>query len=150
MLYTHVYVSKALVSSSKEALERMCADFATSNARHGITGMMFFIGDHFVQILEGEHEAVWKLLTNIRQDPRNEQFRTLYHGRLVRRRFPRWNMRLMRLNDQAKLAPEELKRLKESLRFLMNGEPSRESAQRLLSKLPLLLPLDYYAALRAS
>lgn len=150
MLYTHVYVSKSLVSSDKDELEKMCAPFAVTNARHEITGMMFSIGDHFVQILEGERDVVWQLLNNVRRDPRNEHFRTLYHGGLQRRRFPRWNMRLMRLNDQAQLAPDQLQRLKESLRFLMKGDPSRESAQRLLSKLPLLIPLDYYAVLRTS
>jgi hypothetical protein len=150
MLYTHVYMSEAAKAYARAELDGMCAPFAAANARHGITGMMFYVGDHFVQILEGEREAVWQLLTNIRHDPRNHTFRTLYHGRLTRRRYPRWNMRVMRLNDRVQLPPERLAHLKQSLRFLMEGNRSREAAQRLLSELPRLIPLDYYAALRAS
>jgi hypothetical protein len=150
MLYTHVYVSQSTTLYNKAQLERMCQSFAAANARHGITGMMFYVGDHFVQILEGERQVVWQLLHNIRRDPRNQLFRTLYHGRLTRRRFPRWNMRVMRLNDRVVLPAAQLERLKECLLGLMEGDRSRESAQRLLSELPRLIPLDYYAALRAS
>lgn len=150
MLYTHVYMSQAAEAYDRVQLDEMCAAFATANAQHGITGMMFFVGDHFVQILEGEREVVWRLLNNIRFDARNQSFRTLYHGRLMRRRYPRWNMRVMRLNDRVMLPPERLAHLKQSLRFLMEGNRSREAAQRLLSELPRLIPLDYYAALRAS
>lgn len=150
MLYTHVYVSQATKAFGKAQLDKMNAAFSAANAQYGITGMMFFVGDHFIQILEGEREVVWQLLTNIRRDPRNQRFRTLYHGRLTRRRYPRWNMRLMRLNDRVVLPPEKLAQLKQRLLGLMEVDRSRESAQRLLSELPLLIPLDYYAALRAS
>lgn len=150
MLYTHVYVSKATSAFSRTQLERMCDAFATANARHAVTGMMFYIGDHFVQILEGERHVVWQLIHNIRADARNERFRTLYHGRLLRRRYPRWNMRVMRLDDRVVLPPAQLQRLKQCLEGLMKDQCDRQSSQRLLCELPRLIPLDHYAAIRAT
>jgi hypothetical protein len=148
MLYTHVYTSETSSALSAAELDRMCRGFAAANREAGITGMLFVVGDHFVQVLEGERDAVWQLLHRIIRDPRNRRLRTLYHGRLMRRRFPSWNMRWMRLDDRVVLRLPALQRLRERLRVLMSEEPSRESMMRVLGELPRLLPLDYYARRR--
>jgi hypothetical protein len=148
MLYTHIYASEVCAVLGRAELSRMCRSFAAANREAGITGMLFVIGDHFVQVLEGEREAVWTLLHRIRRDPRNRRLRTLYHGRLVRRRFPAWNMRWMRLDDRVALRLPALERLRRCLRVMMSEEPSRQSMMRLLGELPQLWPLDYYARRR--
>lgn len=148
MLYTHVYVSEATAALSIDDLEAMCAGFPEANARHAVTGIMFLVGRHFVQVLEGEREVVWSLIHNIRKDKRSHGFHTLYHGRLLRRRFPSWNMRWMRLDDHVKLNAPAMAHLRDRLRALMSRELSRESTQRLLIELPRLLPLEFYAALK--
>jgi hypothetical protein len=145
MLYTHVYASEAHTALGRAELDRMCREFAKANREAGITGMLFVVGDHFVQVLEGERDAVWGLLRRIMRDPRNRRLRTLYHGRLMRRRFPAWNMRWMRLDDRVVLRTPALERLRERLRTLMSEEPTRQSMMRVLGELPQLLPLDYYA-----
>ncbi len=145
MLYTHVYASEASADLSTAELDRMCRSFAAANRKANITGMLFVVGDHFVQVLEGEREVVWELLRKVMKDQRNRRLRTLYHGRLMHRRFPSWNMRWMRLDDRVVLKQPEFKRLRDRLGVLMGEEPSRQSMMRLLGELPRLLKLDYYA-----
>lgn len=145
MLYTHVYASEARTAIGRAELDHMCRSFAAANREADITGMLFVVGDHFVQVLEGERDAVWTLLRKIIRDPRNCHLRTLYHGRLMRRRFPAWNMRWMRLDDRVVLRMPALERLRERLRVLMSEELTRQSMMRVLGELPQLLPLRYYA-----
>lgn len=146
MLYTHVYTSESTEWLDEPRLRAMAAEFSARNALHGITGMMFLVGRHFVQILEGERETVWRLLHNIRADARSRGFITLYHGALLKRRFPRWNMRAMRLDDEVRLSAPGVKALRDHLHHLMAADGDRQATERLLHELPRLLPLAFYAA----
>lgn len=54
--------------------------FRTNNERAGITGMLLYKDGNFMQLLEGEKEAVLRLHKNIIVDPRHKGFLTLLQG----------------------------------------------------------------------
>src|SRR6476620_3348194 len=74
-LHRLLYASKAHVDPSGKSL-RDIVDTATSrNAALGVTGVLCFSGDHFLQLLEGPVIALEKLMTSIRGDDRHSILR---------------------------------------------------------------------------
>jgi hypothetical protein len=68
--------------------------FARSfNRDNGITGILVFDGEHFVQLLEGEPRAVMALASRIECDRRHELFEIVHEQEHdAERRFPRWSL----------------------------------------------------------
>lgn len=59
--------------------------------RHRITGALLVADDVFVQVLEGEEDAVRSLYCRIELDPRHEAVTVLQSG-MTERVFPCWSM----------------------------------------------------------
>ncbi len=65
-----------------------------NNERDGITGALLFDGAWFVQILEGDREAISAALWRIARDPRHDNV-TVIETRTIRQRsFANWRMGL--------------------------------------------------------
>jgi hypothetical protein len=74
-LHRLLYASKAHVDPCGKSL-RDIVDTATSrNAALGVTGVLCFSGDHFLQLLEGPVSALEELMTSIRGDDRHSILR---------------------------------------------------------------------------
>ena len=70
------------------------------NAIHGLSGVLMFDGQHFMQYLEGPKEDVWKLLVSIAQDPRHVEFKIQDQGECAGERlFTGWSMGYALVND---------------------------------------------------
>jgi len=67
--------------------------------RLGITGMLLYEGGNFLQALEGEQEAVMKLVATIEVDRRHKRFNVLLNETSERRLFPDWSMAFRDLTD---------------------------------------------------
>jgi len=63
-----------------------------NNARDGITGFLHSEQDHFLQYLEGPHDAVMTKLAKIQKDPRHYNFMILADGTTDERLYPGWDM----------------------------------------------------------
>lgn len=63
-----------------------------NNALADITGFLLFDEGTFVQILEGEREAVEGTFQRIRTDARHKDVMTIGTREIRRRSFPRWSM----------------------------------------------------------
>ena len=87
-----VYVSVAAENVSKDELLGILAHSRTKNADAGITGMLLYKDGNFMQVLEGEEQAVRDLYARIRRDPRHLGIVTLVEGERERRRFGDWSM----------------------------------------------------------
>jgi hypothetical protein len=62
------------------------------NKRNGVTGALLFENGHFVQILEGEEEAVRTTMAHIERDKRHRNIRTLAVTSITARAFDSWWM----------------------------------------------------------
>lgn len=76
---------------------------ARNNAAAGITGLLLFNGRNFLQLLEGERDAVDSLLDRVESDPRHSGVVVVTDLEVAERSFPDWSMRLLRLAEDAEL-----------------------------------------------
>ncbi len=65
---------------------------AQRNEEHGITGFLFYFDNRFVQILEGEFEAVTHIYSRIRHDERHKGARIIWFSEIEGRDFSKWSM----------------------------------------------------------
>lgn len=93
-----VYVSSANTLFSPSELVDLLAQCHEQNATVGITGMLLYKDGNFMQVLEGEEEAVRALHSKISRDPRHQGLLTLAQGPLAERQFPDWSMGFRDLN----------------------------------------------------
>lgn len=62
------------------------------NRRLGITGFLFYFDQQFVQILEGEFDAVSHVFSGIRRDQRHKDLQLLWFQDVDSRVFSDWSM----------------------------------------------------------
>lgn len=91
MLVRLLYVSRA-VDPSPAALEAILTQSRQYNPTHGITGILCYGGDVFLQALEGGRMAVNELYTHIQRDPRHKDVVLLRYEEITERRFGGWTM----------------------------------------------------------
>ena len=77
MLYTIIYISRATDCVSEESLQDILKASRHNNPSTGVSGMLLYKDGEFMQALEGEQEAVLKLMNRIAGDPRHSDILTL-------------------------------------------------------------------------
>lgn len=87
-----IYSSKAVDAFSKAALVDLLEQARKRNQAAGISGMLIYADSSFLQIMEGEADAVDALFGRIRLDPRHRDIRLLCDKYLSKRRFGQWSM----------------------------------------------------------
>jgi hypothetical protein len=92
MLVRCLYVSRAVQPIVAGMHESILDEARSRNPRHGITGLLCFRDDIFVQVLEGGRDAVSELYNAIVRDKRHKDVRLLSYEEIGERRFPNWNM----------------------------------------------------------
>ncbi len=90
-----VYLSRANMEFDEARLKELENHAAQRNAGLGVTGYLFFFDGKFVQYIEGLPSVVADLMTRIRRDDRHAVIYEL-NDSIDRRRFPAWDMRLIR------------------------------------------------------
>jgi hypothetical protein len=94
-----LYVSQAWPRFMVEQLQELLATSRASNVQHGITGMLLQKDGRFMQLLEGEGQAVLELYRRIAADPRHRDVVTLVQEPIAARRFPDWFMGFTNLDE---------------------------------------------------
>ena len=92
MLVRCLYASHAAGPLNDRTLDTILIQSRKNNPRHGITGMLCFANDIFVQVIEGGRAEVSKLLTAIIQDERNRNVQILSFEEIAERSFANWTM----------------------------------------------------------
>ncbi|MGB3070370.1 MAG: BLUF domain-containing protein [Ottowia sp.] len=88
-LYTSRLVPEANVACVSEIVKKA----RLANAISGITGVLGFDGEKFVQYVEGPSAAILELLAAIERDPRHTDFDIKAQGEsIAERRFQEWQM----------------------------------------------------------
>ncbi|MBC6608186.1 BLUF domain-containing protein [Hymenobacter sp. BT188] len=92
MFYQLIYVSRAVAPLSAEAMQSLVTQARNFNSIHHITGVLFYDGEHFAQILEGAETEVENLFARIQADTRHRQVTVVTRSRRPRREYPHWGM----------------------------------------------------------
>lgn len=87
-----LYVSKVVNGLGAHEIDALLQGARQHNAKVGITGLLAFNGEFFLQVLEGGRTAVNQLYQHITLDPRHEQLLLLQVSEIEERLFPEWNM----------------------------------------------------------
>lgn len=87
-----VYASSAVRLFNRAELIELLEASHQANQEHGITGMLLYRGGNFIQVIEGENEAVIQLYENIKADPRHNNIILLSQDPILERQFADWSM----------------------------------------------------------
>ena len=91
-VYQLVYASKVVAGFSEKDLVDILRTSRKNNKNLLITGALVYNKGYFLQMLEGEREAVEALFNVIAQDARHEKTNCFFRGEVQNRIFPDWYM----------------------------------------------------------
>jgi hypothetical protein len=86
-LYELLYISELSPVTSSASIGEILVQARARNKSNGITGLLLFDGEHFVQVLEGEPAAVMALMGRIESDKRHFGVTRLHEGFIAGRHF---------------------------------------------------------------
>ncbi len=87
-----IYSSQAAYDVAPGDLVKLLEVARYNNDRLGVTGMLLYCHNSFLQVLEGDSKALARLVGIISQDPRHSNFRILVDEEISHRLFPDWTM----------------------------------------------------------
>lgn len=97
------YVSSAAAKLSTADLLSILQASRRNNTAIGVTGLLLYKDGNFMQVLEGEEEAVQTTHLRIARDPRHHGLITLLDAPVERRSFEDWSMGFQDLSGDAPL-----------------------------------------------
>lgn len=92
MLVRLLYASRATAPLTDPVVDSILAQSRTHNPKHGITGVLCYSDDLFLQVLEGGRDEVCELYNTIVRDNRHSNVRILSFLEITERRFGAWTM----------------------------------------------------------
>ena len=97
-----VYASSATRDMSEDDLLFLLEQSRRRNKRQNVTGMLLYIGESFIQALEGEEKDVDEIYRDICKDGRNIGNLLMVKEAISERAFPDWSMGFKRLSEKDK------------------------------------------------
>lgn len=98
MLVRLMYASRAAQGLKPEALSAILKRSTSHNPSVGVTGVLCFSGEVFLQVLEGGRSQVSALYNRIACDPRHRDVVLLNFDEIAERRFAGWAMGQVHMN----------------------------------------------------
>lgn len=92
MLVRLLYASRPAAPLTTAVVDSILAQSRTHNPRLGITGVLCYSQDLFLQVLEGGRDEVCELYNTIVRDERHDHVRILSYEEIAERRFGNWTM----------------------------------------------------------
>ena len=92
MLVRCLYASRPSKLLAPDMLDKILEQSRRNNPKLGITGLLCFTNDVFVQVIEGSRDAVCERFNLIVRDERHSNVRLLSYEEVAERRFPGWSM----------------------------------------------------------
>jgi len=92
MLVRLLYASRSAEPLTPDVVDGILASSRKVNPAQGITGLLCYSGDIFMQVLEGGRDAVSQLYNTICRDPRHRDVVLLQYEEITERRFAGWTM----------------------------------------------------------
>jgi hypothetical protein len=133
MLVRLLYASRAGEKLGAAEVDAILARSREYNPEHGITGVLCYSGELFIQVLEGGRAEVNALYAEIVRDPRHRDVTLLDYAEVAERRFAGWTMgrvNLSKVNPSLLLKYSERPRLDP---YSMSGKVSLALLEELIS-----------------
>jgi len=92
MLVRCLYASRAADPLSATVINSILDQSRRNNPRLGITGMLCYFDDIFIQVIEGGRDEVCDLFNALVRDDRHTDVRILMYEEIGERRFGGWTM----------------------------------------------------------
>ncbi len=99
-MYHLVYISYASRALREADLLDILNTSRINNKKAGITGMLVYLRERFIQVLEGDYEAVNRIYKDIKDDTRHHKVTTVLEGNTEHRIFKDWSMGFKKLDGQ--------------------------------------------------
>jgi hypothetical protein len=91
-LHEIIYVSLATHEMKQAELLALLDQARVHNEAHGITALLMYHRQEFLQLLEGERDEVEALYSTICRDPRHQQVYAMWEGPVQTLSFDHWAM----------------------------------------------------------
>jgi hypothetical protein len=98
MLVRCLYASRAAAPLSPAVIDAILDQSRSHNPPRGITGILCYSADVFLQVLEGGRDEVCELFNTIVRDQRHTEVRLLAYSEIRERKFSNWTMGHVDLN----------------------------------------------------
>lgn len=109
IVYTSEYTGK--VEDVDAALADIVARSKTNNTERDITGLLFYQGGRFIQLLEGDRESLEGLMSILEDDKRHKNIQRIVDQPIKERAFQEWGMGSLNLSENTVIDPDELVRI---------------------------------------
>jgi hypothetical protein len=100
VLFSLVYVSRAVAPFSRDDLLGLLRQARAHNEAARLTGILLYRDQTFVQLLEGQRHRVEALYDSIRRDHRHTGVTTVITRDQLDRQFPDWSMGFSNLDAE--------------------------------------------------
>jgi hypothetical protein len=133
MLVRLLYASRAAQAVTQATIDSIMQQSREHNPANGITGMLCYGGDVYMQVLEGGRAPVNALYNRIVSDSRHQQVVLLHYEEVGERRFAGWTMGQVNL---AKVNPSTLLKYLEKPEldpFVVSGKASMALLEELIA-----------------
>ncbi len=92
------------------------------NPQYGISGVLFFENNNFLQIIEGPETSLRQLMKNIEADNNNKNITVLLDEAIEMGSFKDWNMDVFHLKSGVKFNARTLDRLTEQYKKILKPD----------------------------
>ena len=107
-MYHLMYVSYATQNFTDSDLTDLLIKARKNNGSLGITGMLIHREGNFIQVLEGEEQAVKRLYEVIKADNRHDGVIIMSDCEIQERQFENWAMDFRSYSKNALFTPDEM------------------------------------------
>jgi len=95
-----IYCSQSTSDVSPDELVALLELSRRNNERCGLSGMLLYSSQSFLQVLEGEEAALTATYDRILRDDRHQNLRMLMNADVAARMFPDWTMGFEHADDE--------------------------------------------------
>lgn len=92
MLVEMIYASKVADPLRPGTVTDILHAARQFNARHGLTGLLVFDHQYFLQVIEGDRNQLKRLLPRLMADPRHTDFALIRFASIAQRQYAHWSM----------------------------------------------------------
>lgn len=117
MIYELTYESVAKKGLAIADIDEILEISRAKNSESGITGCLVYYNRRFIQILEGNREAVQKSYQKIEKDNRHRKVRIIAENAVEKRTFPEWGMAYFQI-DEKNIGRSELEQFRRNFTLL--------------------------------
>jgi uncharacterized membrane protein (DUF373 family) len=93
------YISQAVKPFSTNELLNLLEDCRQSNSKNGLTGVLLYHNECFIQVLEGKEDIINKTLAIIKKDRRHKNVVEVERETITERQFADWSMGFEEISD---------------------------------------------------